>query len=517
VFAPDALERRLAALDRLPRSLWRPAIVNTHGSIFRRLAAVAAWRVRLGLGQPPLDRADGWPAPPLIEAFAPAVEQLGLAELARGQADLADQVARSLLWHVDRVAGRTGPASEAAAAAACAAEFFADWEPRRQDLEVVLRVFESLDGVAAFAQASVLRGVLRSAGWQEVLAAHDRLARMPRLAALIRRLGRARPSGSETLQPRAAARPPEPALAWVRRLHAVELPGAPLETQGVRRTGDLGRLLASEVIVLRRHAGDSRRGRRLRRLFAARLAEHTLLGYEQRQWALEPTWVREPGAPRPERPAPQPALEAGPLILCVDTSASMRGAPEQVAKAIVLEAMRAAASARRPCLVFAFGGPGQVRELVLGPGVEGLATLAGLLAESFHGGTDIVEPVRRALARVAGAPWRQADLLIASDGEFGATADVVAELAAARRATGLRVQGILVGDRETIGLAELCDDIFWVRDWRRYGGAHGQIEPPIHASNLTALYFPGAFVGREGAGRGPAGPAPRPPSGAAPP
>jgi hypothetical protein len=30
------------------------------------------------------------------------------------------------------------------------------------------------------------------------------------------------------------------------------------------------------------------------------------------------------------------------------------------------------------------------------------------------------------------------------------------------------VHGILIGDRETIGLLEVCDAIHWVRDWRRY-------------------------------------------------
>jgi hypothetical protein len=53
------------------------------------------------------------------------------------------------------------------------------------------------------------------------------------------------------------------------------------------------------------------------------------------------------------------------------------------------------------------------------------------------------------------------------------------------------VQGILIGDRETIGLLELADDVFWVRDWRRYGSS--QSDSPVHSKSLTALYFPGAL------------------------
>jgi hypothetical protein len=46
-------------------------------------------------------------------------------------------------------------------------------------------------------------------------------------------------------------------------------------------------------------------------------------------------------------------------------------------------------------------------------------------------------------------------------------------LDAARDQLGLRVQGVLVGDRETMGLLEVADDIHWVRDWRRHGRPPG--------------------------------------------
>ena len=65
---------------------------------------------------------------------------------------------------------------------------------------------------------------------------------------------------------------------------------------------------------------------------------------------------------------------------------------------------------------------------------------------------------------------------------------------------GLRVQGVLVGDRETMGLLEVCDHIHWVRDWRRYAGAaeggDGRGYSPVHSKSLTALYFPNALSSR---------------------
>lgn len=48
----------------------------------------------------------------------------------------------------------------------------------------------------------------------------------------------------------------------------------------------------------------------------------------------------------------------GPIILCLDTSGSMRGAREVVAKALALECMRGAHRQQRPCYLYAFSGPG---------------------------------------------------------------------------------------------------------------------------------------------------------------
>ena len=50
----------------------------------------------------------------------------------------------------------------------------------------------------------------------------------------------------------------------------------------------------------------------------------------------------------------RPAAELGPIIVCLDTSGSMYGAREVVAKAVVLECMRGAHRQERKCYVYAF-------------------------------------------------------------------------------------------------------------------------------------------------------------------
>jgi uncharacterized protein with von Willebrand factor type A (vWA) domain len=120
------------------------------------------------------------------------------------------------------------------------------------------------------------------------------------------------------------------------------------------------------------------------------------------------------------------------------------------------------------------------------------------MGQGFDGGTDVQSPIERAIERVHEQRWASADLLIVSDGEFGCTPAMLARLDDAQHRLGLRVQAVLVGDRETLGLMEVADDIFWVRDWRRHG-AHpaGALSfSPVHSKSLTALYFPNALSGR---------------------
>ena len=182
----------------------------------------------------------------------------------------------------------------------------------------------------------------------------------------------------------------------------------------------------------------------------------------------------------------------------------MQGAPENIAKAVVLEALRTAHREKRGCLLIAFGGPDEVIERELRPAErpqDGLDALLELLGQSFDGGTDVQAPIERAVQRVHEARWSGADLLIVSDGEFGCTPATQAQLEAARSELGLRVQGILVGDRETLGLLETCDAIHWLRDWRRFAGDTPQREGfvPVHTASLTALYFPNALNARASA------------------
>jgi len=499
-FEPERLEVRLAPLDALPRGCWLPAIVNNEGDPFDRIGHMADWyRQWIEGGSPSREAGTAGPdggsqhrkglPEDIVKAFLSSVERARLQETCRHQPAVAEQLLRSLLWHIDQVARRCDAVPRSEAVAQAVAAFESEWVERGEVLREVMRLFESLDGVLDPARWSELQGLLRSESWQQVLAALELVATMPRLAALIRSLGRARAADDDVPQP-----VPDPSRQagpdeWICVLAEVDLPGTPIEVEGIRRSGDIARMLLGEAAWASRRLAPER-ARRLRRLFAARLAEQALLTFEHRSRWVEERRERRPAPLADPVRRPMPRLDAGPLVACIDTSASMAGGPERVAKAILVEVMRVAAREGRRCHVYAFSGAGQVQEFELAGDLDGLQRLAGFVSSSFHGGTDVVEPLERAISRIADARWRQADLLVVSDGEFGPTRATVEAVATARRELGLRVQGVLVGDRETSGMRAIVDDVFWVRDWRRYGGRHGQHDSPVHDSRLTSLYFP---------------------------
>ena len=506
-----AIDAPYDRLEPLPRALWRPSLVASAGERAQRLTDTRRWLEALqGGALPPADAdfGDGAACAPLRAV----VGDLGLPALARGVPALAEQVLRTMLWHLDRIVDLQPRLTRQAAVDEVAVWFRSAWEEQTTGLDEDLALLQGLGDLAALRWDS-LRGHLHSRPWAAARRASEWLRQLPELAALIQRLGRS--ERAVTAPPRAAPQRSD-AEAPPQTLRAIEtrLPDAPGEITGVRFSARPERMLASEAVMLHHPV--------LRKLWRARHAEARLLSWETEAVLVD--WRVDPLAPRRQAAVPEAEpLERGPIIVCLDTSGSMRGAPENIAKATVIAALRAAHEARRGCKLIAFGGPDELVERDLsrndgplpssltpaggGPGLSpdlgalrtgeaGLTALLELMGQAFDGGTDIQTPIERAIACVHDARWASADLLVVSDGEFGCVPATLQRLQRARAERGLRVQGVLVGDRETMGLLEVCDDIHWVRDWRRYAegvGGEARGHSPVHSKSLTALYFPNAL------------------------
>ncbi len=480
----EACEHRLAALDQLARPLWLGGLTHSQGTLEPRLQAMHTLREELFAGLSAQAANWQWPPEAIAQPLARTLNTLDLQRFCQDQPQLSDTVLLSILFHLDFIVDYQdrGASAEHATAMAMAA-FAEDWRERSGQMDELIQVFGLLPEDAKHSRWDQLRGLLRSSGWQEVLRIHRMLENLPELAKIIRQLGRSRVTETPDTRTQAVVPVLDTAIAHKAEERTVHVPDMPGQTRGIHRSDRIARMLPSETMLLSHP--------RLRLLWHARRAERTLLCYEDDDRMSEvrqhQSLVQQP------RPGPQAALQAiaGPMLVCVDTSGSMQGGAEAVAKAVVLEAMRSAHASQRACHVFAFGGEGEMLELELGLHSVGIERLSNFLGQAFRGGTDICGPLERVIAKMEDVRWQRADLLLATDGEFGATPEVAARLDAIKQTLGLRVQGVLIGDRETLGMMEVCDSIYAVRNWRRFGGIN--VESPVHTPALTALYFPAAL------------------------
>ncbi|MFP5467256.1 MAG: VWA domain-containing protein [Gammaproteobacteria bacterium] len=482
--ADSAPDRPWHRLEALPRELWRWSVVCSAGRSGPRLSGLIAWCEALQAGQLPAQAFD-LGDPTAISVFRPVLSELGLPALVQGHPALVHQLMQSLLWHLDSLIDRPGEQSRAQALVASADSFRDNWMLQRQGWEDALALLQSL-GDGARLHWDELQGRLNSREWSEARRIGGLLEQMPALTNFIDAVGRrqSRVHAPPAQQPQ--AHPDDAPQAHPRSCEDDDRQPEPASVDGVRTSRVIERMTGAESLALTHPV--------LRRLWRARFAEARLLTYDDRSPV-----PRQRPRPSAVGTAARQSTEAsghGPMLVCLDTSGSMRGAPENVAKACVLQALRSAHAGQRGCRLLAFGGPGELLERELGSDSAGLDALLDVMGQSFDGGTDVQTPIERAITTLSEAGWHDADLLVISDGEFGLTPATLEQLRRAKADLGLRVHGILIGDRETIGLVEICDTLHWVRDWRRYG-ATGARPPdgfsPVHSRSLTAMYFPNAI------------------------
>ena len=102
----------------------------------------------------------------------------------------------------------------------------------------------------------------------------------------------------------------------------------------------------------------------------------------------------------------------GPMIICVDTSASMSGFPEEIAKAITLFLSLEARKEKRSCYVINFST--RIETINLSKSYS-IGNLINFLKQSFHGGTDATPAILHSIKTMQQEEYKKADMLIISD------------------------------------------------------------------------------------------------------
>ena len=316
-------------------------------------------------------------------------------------------------------------------------EFEARWAPAVQALSRASAAFSTIDSLVGGGGGDfdVDADLWRRRGWGDMEGLRKQLEDCRQLRELVRSLGRG--AGWGPLR-----RSPVQAFDEAGRDGLIRSVLEQQETRGLCRSDDLGRMLPAEAALL----AKGRTARPAKLLFFARMAERALLSYERDGWSEQPTEV-----PNPLVREVRPTADRGPILLCIDTSGSMRGQREVVAKSLALECMRAAREQERGCYAFCFSGPREVEEMELGDNPAGLTRLLDFLERTFNGGSNFDEPIKRCLGRLLDAEWANSDILIVSDGELRPPAPEWAKkLAGAKDKLALRVHGLALPAAETI-------------------------------------------------------------------
>lgn len=296
------------------------------------------------------------------------------------------------------------------------------------------------------------QGFFQSHGWLDLVKLNAIVEKVPELKEVINTLGRMKVTEEDPVLEVITERIRQNAIVDT----PVVTPLAPMETTGVTRSADINRMLPQESAMLGHPV--------LKSLWHARRAEEALCTYAVEgtlDMALEGEIEVEQDK---ELEGTSQNKNMGPMIVCLDTSGSMRGLPENIAKAIVLECLKVATQQKRQCLVYIFGGPGEIAEFELEASANGIQKIISFLSMSFSGGTDVDGPLNKALDHCKKNDWQKADIMLVSDGEFRADTGLKSRITRRKKSAGLTVHGVVVGGN-TREFKAVCDPLHHFDKW----------------------------------------------------
>ncbi len=169
---------------------------------------------------------------------------------------------------------------------------------------------------------------------------------------------------------------------------------------GVHESDDLSSLLPSEVALLTDEDTQW--------LFYKKFAEKKLQTFEYQARMLSHRKEKFQDKKQKEKED-----KKGPFIICVDTSGSMHGTPEMVAKVLCFAILKMAIRDNRKCYLVSFST--SIETINLTDLKNSLDKIVSFLSMSFYGGTDAIPAMKEALRMLATEDYKKADVIMISD------------------------------------------------------------------------------------------------------
>lgn len=174
------------------------------------------------------------------------------------------------------------------------------------------------------------------------------------------------------------------------------------EIKGICFSNDISSVLPSELALMKNSA--------TKKLFQLRFAQKQLLSFEY-QRNVERTRKESTQEEVPiEKKEPK-----GPIIICVDTSGSMHGTPENIAKTVTFALSKIALEEERKCYLISFSTGIETLDMSDFKKGDSLQKLVRFLQMSFNGGTDASPALQHAIKMLQSNDYKNADVLMISD------------------------------------------------------------------------------------------------------
>jgi len=221
------------------------------------------------------------------------------------------------------------------------------------------------------------------------------------------------------------------------------------EIAGVHESDDLNQLLSSEAGLL----GDEL----TELLFLKKYADRSLITfrYEDRRLMRSEDQTTEVYQRTRQK-------EKGPFIVCVDTSESMTGRPEQIAKVLCMGVLKMAIRENRRAYLINFSLG--IKTLDLYEVTDSIDELARFLRMSFYGGTDVTPALHETIRQLQTHDYQDADVLVVSDFIMPKiNRDVLRDLRYFQQNKGTQVHSLTLSDDPNTQVLETFDTN-WVYD-----------------------------------------------------
>ncbi len=172
------------------------------------------------------------------------------------------------------------------------------------------------------------------------------------------------------------------------------------EIIGVKESDDINHLLPTEIGLLSKQSTKS--------IFFKKYSEKKLQTFDFH--SIEKEDVEKEFLNKKESSKEK---NKGPFIVCVDTSGSMNGTPENIAKMITFAILKIAQKENRKAYLISFST--SIKTLDLTNIENTLEKIVSFLSMSFHGGTDNIPAIKEAIQMTNKDDYKDADVLMISD------------------------------------------------------------------------------------------------------